>query len=260
MAVVELANQPEIEPGEADGVRLAPHERNIGREHFIPGVQRQRTVRSIIFDDVPQPEERQQVEPAIHLRGRIEPLVAQRKIVITRSVFHCSHAEVVVLIALGITQLLQQLRELPAQQHGVGRPPEVGRLDQVIRSQRLFALDPVGGVISQRAYPVEQVPVAGHPVGMHDPRQQGKEGAVDIDATQRVTEDRMVVLHIAPDTAEGFEIPDSAGILQSLRREVESGGGGGRDGRLLGLHDRCNAQQTKQDAENTKHWSHFTYC
>lgn len=260
MAVVKLANQPEVEPGEADGVRLAPHERNIGREHFIPGVQRQRTVRSIIFDDVPQPEERQQVEPAIHLRGRIEPLVAQRKIVITRSVFHCSHAEVVVLIALGITQLLQQLRELPAQQHGVGRPPEVGRLDQVIRSQRLFALDPVGGVISQRAYPVEQVPVAGHPVGMHDPRQQGKEGAVDIDATQRVTEDRMVVLHIAPDTAEGFEIPDSAGILQSLRREVESGGGGGRDGRLLGLHDRCNAQQTKQDAENTKHWSHFTYC
>ena len=94
---------------------------------------------------------------------------------------------------------------------------------------------------------------------MHNPGQQGKEGAVDIDATQRVTEDRMVVLHIAPDTAEGFEISDGTGILQILRREVESGGGG-RNGRLLGLHDRCNAQQTKQDTENTKHWSHFTYC
>ena len=221
MAVVEFANQPEIEPGEADGIRLDPHARNVAREHLLPGVQRQRTVRSIIFDDVPQTEERQQVVPAIHLLGRIGPLVAQRKVVITRSVFHCSHAEVEVLAALGITQLLQQLREFPAQQHGIGRPSEVGRLDQVIRSQRLFVLDPVRGIISQRADPVEQVPVAGLPVGVHDPRQQGKEGAVDIDAAQRVAEDGMVVLGIAPDTAERFEVGERAGIFEIVARQRE---------------------------------------
>lgn len=78
------------------------------------------------------------------------------------------------------------------------------------------------------------MPVAGHPVGMHNPGQQGKEGAVDIDAAQRVAEDRVVVLHIAPDAAERFEISDGTGFLQILRREVESGGGGDRNGRLLG--------------------------
>ena len=259
MAVVKLANQPEVEPGEADGVRLDPHARNVAREHLLPGVQCQRTVRSVVLNDVPQPEERQQVEPAIHLRSRIGPLVAQRKVMITRSVFHCSHAEVVVLIAFSITQVLQQLRELPAQQHGVGRPTEVGRLNQVIRCQRLFALDPVGGVSSQRAYPVEQVPVTGIPVGMHDLRQQGKEGAVDIDAAQRVTEDRMVVLGIAPDAAERLKVAGHAGVTQVV--------GGHRKPRrgirhLLGLHRQGSEhpkaaqkeQKTKVSLHGRKIW------
>ncbi|OUN77175.1 hypothetical protein B5E60_08505 [Alistipes sp. An116] len=219
-----------------------------------------RPVRSIIFDDVPQPEEQQQVEPAIHLRSRIERLAAQRQILIVRALVRLPQAEIVVFAALGITQVLQQMRQITPQQGRIPGPRQVDGRYQFERCQALFVIDPVGGVISQRADPVEQVPVAGLPVGMHDPGQQGKEGAVDIDAAQRVAEDRMVVLHIAPDTAEGFEISDGTGILQILRREVESGGGRGRDGCLLGLHDRCNAQQTKQDTENTKLWSHFTYC
>ena len=125
MAVVKLANQPEVEPGEADGVRLDPHARNVAREHLLPGVQRQRTVRGVVLNDVPQPEERQQVEPAIHLRSRIGPLVAQRKVVITRSIFHCSHAEIVVFAALGITQVLQQVRQITPQQDRIPGPSQV---------------------------------------------------------------------------------------------------------------------------------------
>ena len=259
MAVVKLANQPEVEPGEADGVRLDPHARNVAREHLLPGVQRQRTVQGVVLNDVPQPEERQQVEPAIHLRSRIGPLVAQRKVMITRSVFHCSHAEVVVLIAFSITQVLQQMRQITPQQGCIPGPRQVDGRYQFERCQALFVIDPVGGVISQRAYPVEQVPVTGHPVGMHNLGQQGKEGAVDIDAAQRVTKDRMVVLGIAPDATKRLKVAGHAGVTQVV--------GGHRKPRrgirhLLGLHRQGSEhpkaaqkeQKTKVSLHGRKIW------
>lgn len=216
-------------------------------------MQRHRPVRSIIFDDVPQPEERQQVEPAIHLRGRMERLAAQRQVVIARSVPRCPHAEIVVFAALGITQVLQQARQITPQQGRIPGPRQIDCRYQFERCQALFALDPVGGVISQRADPVEQVPVAGLPVGMHDPGQQDKQGAVYIDAAQRVAEDRMVVLGIAPDPAERFEISDGSGIFEVFTRQREARQGGGRFGGLAGGRADGEARQHRRRKQQGSH-------
>lgn len=94
---------------------------------------------------------------------------------------------------------------------------------------------------------------------MHDLRQQGKEGAVDIDAAQRVTKDRMVVLGIAPDAAERLKVAGHAGVTQVV--------GGHRKPRrgirhLLGLHRQGSEhpkaaqkeQKTKVSLHGRKIW------
>lgn len=50
---------------------------------------------------------------------------------------------------------------------------------------------------------------------MHNLGQQGKEGAVDIDAAQRVTKDRMVVLGIAQTRQSVSRLPGTRGSLRS---------------------------------------------
>lgn len=216
-------------------------------------MQRHRPVRSIIFDDVPQPEERQQVEPAIHLRGRMERLAAQRQVVIARSVPRCPHAEIVVFAALGITQVLQQARQITPQQGRIPGPRQIDGRYQFERCQALFVLDPVGGVISQRADPVEQVPVADLPVGVHDPRQQREKGAVDIDPPQRVVERRMVVFGIAPDAAERFEVGKCTGIVEIPGCQREARQGGGRFGVLAGGRADGEARQHRSRKKQGSH-------
>lgn len=129
---------------------------------------------------------------------------SQGALALHRKVPRGCKVRVAVLFALGITQLLQKLRERCAQPRRVACPAQVGRFDALQLLERLVEFRPVGRERAELPDPVVKRGVSLPGGGFGHARKQSEEFAVGIE--HRSVERGVVVFDVAPDAAHEAEV------------------------------------------------------